>query len=82
LSVQALADWRPGVSNYFEVANADQDASSGAECSLLFVAIAVKGLREVATKTHWRRDNCLRTGPKLDLEIDFNYGSRLTINSQ
>jgi hypothetical protein len=39
------------VSNYFEVASADKDASSRADCSLLFVAIAVKGLRDLATKT-------------------------------
>jgi hypothetical protein len=51
LSVQHLRQGRSSVSNYFEVASADQDASSGADCGLLFVAIAVKGLRDLATKT-------------------------------
>ena len=82
LSVQHLRQGRSSVSNYFEVASADQDASSGADCGLLFVAIAVKGLRDSPRRQTDGRDNCLRTGPQLDLEIDFNYGSRLTINSQ
>jgi hypothetical protein len=46
-----LQQGRSSLSNYFEVGSADKDASSRADCSLLFVAIAVKGLRDLATKT-------------------------------
>jgi hypothetical protein len=54
----------------------------GADCTLLLVAIAVNGVRPFAAKTDWRPRQLAQEGPKLDHEIDFNYGSRLTINSQ
>jgi hypothetical protein len=49
------APWRvssvPALPNHFEVASVDQNASSSADYSLLFVAIGAKGLRDFATKT-------------------------------
>jgi hypothetical protein len=58
-----LLQGRSGASNHFEVATANQDASSGA------------ALQPSARCHHGK-------GSKLDHEIDFNYGSRLPINSQ
>lgn len=58
-----LLQGRSGAANHFEVATANQDASSGA------------ALQPSARCHHGK-------GSKLDHEIDFNYGSRLPINSQ
>ncbi len=49
-------------------------APTAAFCSLLS-----QGLRDFAGKTDWRPRQLPRVP---DLEIDFSYGSRLTINSQ
>jgi hypothetical protein len=51
LFVQHSRQGGSSVSNHFEVASGDQDASSGADCGPLLVAVAVKGLRDLATKT-------------------------------
>jgi len=82
LSVQALA---AGAFRRFEPFRGRQCQSVcqfRAYRSPLLVAIAVNGLHDFATKTDWGPNNCLRTRPKIDYEIDSNYGSRRAINSK
>jgi hypothetical protein len=52
------------------VAGVNQDVSSRVDCRLLLVAIAVKRMRPFA-----RPRQLAQNGPKLDQEIDFDYGS-------
>jgi len=67
--------------DYFEAASADQDASSGAEVHLRCYHRG-KGPVRLPPLRHTAARHLPQNGSKLDLEIDFNYGSRLTINSQ